>query len=153
MTASAPPALELALEQHRRELVGYCYRMLASPFDADDAVQDTFIKAWRAYDRFEGRSSLRSWLYKIATNACFDVLDKASRRGLPTSKISGVNPQGALPAINNDPVWLDPFPDDWIDETTPSAEAHYTRRESVNLAFFDSTPNFAASSTNCIGSP
>src|SRR5947209_20107156 len=66
----APKDLEGRLEQHRRELTGYCYRMLASPFEAEDAVQETMLRAWRAYDRFEGRAALRSWLYRIATNVC-----------------------------------------------------------------------------------
>src|SRR5579862_2987593 len=72
--------LETSFEEHRKELVGYCYRMLASPFDAEDAVQDTFIRAWRNIDRFEGRSSLRSWLYRIATNVGLDQLSGRGRR-------------------------------------------------------------------------
>src|SRR2546426_12769336 len=71
------------LEQHRRELMAYCYRMLGSPFEAEDAVQDTLLRAWRALDRFEGRSALRSWLYRIATNVCMDLLNGRQRRGRP----------------------------------------------------------------------
>ena len=73
--------LELQLEQHRRELTAYAYRMLASAFDAEDAVQETFIRAWRGYKRFEGRAALRSWLYRIATNVCLDMLNGRERRG------------------------------------------------------------------------
>src|SRR5437867_2069801 len=79
----APDDLEVRLEQHRTELTAYCYRMLGSPFEAEDAVQETFIRAWRAYERFEGRAALRSWLYRIATNVCLDMLNGRERRARP----------------------------------------------------------------------
>src|SRR5919198_688412 len=77
------PELEKQLEEHRAELTGYCYRMLGSPFEAEDAVQETFIRAWRGFERFEGRAALRSWLYRIATNVCLDMLSGRERRARP----------------------------------------------------------------------
>ena len=122
----APAELERRLEQHRIELTGYCYRMLASPFDAEDAVQETFIRAWRGYDRFEGRAALRSWLYRIATNVCLDMLDARKRRARPMD----LGPSGA-PVIENlntlpEVTWIEPLPDP-ADETV--------ERETIKLAF------------------
>src|SRR5689334_21828175 len=102
------------VEPYRRELRAYCYQLLGSLEDAEDIVQETMLRAWRRLETFEGRSSFRAWLYKIATNACLDVISKASRRGLPPTNSSAANPHEPLPAVVNDPVWLDPFPDDWL---------------------------------------
>ena len=124
--AAAAPALEQQLEQHRSELTGYCYRMLASPFEAEDAVQETFLRAWRGYDRFEGRAALRSWLYRIATNVCLDLIGARERRARPMD----LGPSGAPVAENlrtlPEVTWVEPIPD-------PAEEA--VSRESIRLAF------------------
>src|ERR1700748_4002869 len=92
MAHVASPSLEHRLEQHGSELTGYCYRMLGSPFEAEDAVQDTFLRAWRGFDRFEGRAAFRSWLYRIATNVCLDMLNGRNRRARPMDFGAAVGP-------------------------------------------------------------
>jgi RNA polymerase sigma-70 factor, ECF subfamily len=103
--------LELRLEEHRSELTGYCYRMLGSPFEAEDAVQETLIRAWRGYDRFEGRAALRSWLYRIATNVCFDMLNGRERRARPMDLGPARGP--VIENLNTLPevTWIQPIPD------------------------------------------
>ena len=117
------------------ELRAYCYRMLASPFEADDAVQETFIRAWRSIDSFEGRSSLRSWLYRIATNICLDMLRSSQRRARPVDL--GPAREPVLANLNELPevTWLEPIPDRLVvAETGDPAEATVVR-DSVRLAF------------------
>src|SRR5690349_5991015 len=103
--------LETAFEQYRSELKAYCYRMLASPFEAEDAVQEAFIRAWRGFDRFEGRSALRSWLYRIATNVCLDMLGSKERRARPMDL--GPAREPILENLNTLPevTWIEPIPD------------------------------------------
>src|SRR5262245_9984955 len=107
----APAQLEEQLEQHRSELTAYCYRMLGSPFEAEDAVQDTLLRAWRSIDRFEGRASLRSWLYRIATNVCLDLLNGKERRARPMDFGPAQDP--VLENLNERPeaTWIKPMPD------------------------------------------
>src|SRR3989442_10030929 len=125
-TSSASRELEQSLEQHRRELTGYCYRMLGSPFEAEDAVQETFIRALRSIDSFEGRASLRSWLYRIAHNVCLDMLDGRERRARPMDLGPAREPVesnlNTLPEV----TWIEPIPD-------PAEVA--VERESIRLAF------------------
>jgi RNA polymerase sigma-70 factor, ECF subfamily len=122
---------------HRAELHAHCYRILGSVQDADDAVQDALLRAWRGLAGFEGRSSLRSWLYKIATNAALDVAQRRSRRELPMTHGpcagSGEGPGAAL----LESVWVEPYPDQafGVAAGLASPEAQYERRESLELAF------------------
>ena len=126
---------ERRLEQHRGELTGYCYRMLGSPFEADDAVQDTMVRAWRGLDRFEDRSTLRSWLYRIATNVCLDMLRGRKRRALPVDLVSSSPPiLESLGAPLADSAWIEPMPDDRLAWAGDPAELAVSR-ESVRLAF------------------
>jgi RNA polymerase sigma-70 factor, ECF subfamily len=134
VATSAP--IESQLEEYRSELIGYCYRMLGSAFEAEDAVQDTLVRAWRSYDRFEGRSALRSWLYRIATHVCLDMLGSAQRRARPMD----LRPAGSGHATDPgeplpDEVWVGPMPDSrLLPEATDPANV-VAARESIRLAF------------------
>ena len=122
------------LEQHRRELTAHCYRMLGSPFEAEDAVQETLLRAWRSLDRFEGRSALRSWLYRIATNVCFDMLNGKERRARPMDL--GPSREPIAENLNTLPevTWIEPVPDGLVlDDGDPAAVAE--SRETIKLAF------------------
>ena len=127
--------LEHLLESHRRELRAYAYRMLGSPFEADDAVQETLVRAWKAYDRFEGRSSVRSWLYRIATNVCLDMLDGAQRRARPMDLGPAGTADGPLGEILPEVTWIDPVPDGRVapEDGDPAEVAE--ARETIKLAF------------------
>jgi RNA polymerase sigma-70 factor (ECF subfamily) len=130
---AAAASVETQLEQYRAELTAYCYRMLGS-VDAEDAVQETFIRAWRSYDRFEGRSSLRSWLYRIATNVCFDMLESRKRRARPMD----LGPAGEPVAENlsklPEVTWIEPMPDGRMLPDGDPAEVAESR-ETIKLAF------------------
>jgi RNA polymerase sigma-70 factor (ECF subfamily) len=118
--------LDRQLEEHRRELTAYCYRMLGSAFEAEDAVQETLIRAWKAYDRFEGRAALRSWLYRIATNVCLDMLNGRERRARPMDL--GPAREPILENLNTLPevTWITPIPD---------PEDVAVEHETIKLAF------------------
>jgi RNA polymerase sigma-70 factor (ECF subfamily) len=117
------------LEDHRRELNAYCYRMLASPVDAEDAVQETMIRAWRGHEGFEGRAALRSWLYRIATNVCLDMLNGRERRPRPMDLGSAGAPVIENLNVPADVAWLQPVPDTLLPEDAAVA------RDTVRLAF------------------
>ena len=137
-TATVDTVAELdlaALERFRGELTGYCYRMLGSTFDADDAVQETFVRAWQALGRFEGRSSLRSWVYRIATNVCLDTLRGRSRRALPMDLSSPVPAATAPTDVLGDEAWLTPVPDAEIATANADPAQRAVARESIRLAF------------------
>jgi RNA polymerase sigma-70 factor (ECF subfamily) len=128
-------AQALDVEQYRRELRGYCYRMLGSTFDADDAVQDTMVRAWQSIDRFEGRSSLRSWLYRIATNVCLDLLRSKQRRALPMDLSSPVPATTAPGAPLPEQTWLGPIADAEVMPAGADPAEQAVVRDSVRLAF------------------
>jgi RNA polymerase sigma-70 factor, ECF subfamily len=129
-------AFEALVEPRRAELRAYCYRMLGSVEDADDAVQNALLRAWRGLAAFEGRSSVRSWLYSIATNTALDIARGRSRRELPTGFGPAGAPGAGVDTAVTDPVWLEPYPDQWLAQTPlVSPEARYELRESVELAF------------------
>jgi RNA polymerase sigma-70 factor (ECF subfamily) len=122
------------LEQHRRELTAHCYRMLGSPFEAEDAVQDTLLRAWRSLDRFEGRAALRSWLYRIATNVCLDMLSGKERRARPMDLGPARSPDGPLGDTLPEVTWIEPVPDGLVVTDGDPADVAESR-ETIRLAF------------------
>ena len=122
------------LEQHRSELTAYCYRMLGSPFEAEDAVQETLIRAWRGIDRFEGRAALRSWLYRIATNVCFDLLNGRERRARPMDMGPAREPVADNLHTLPEATWIQPIPDGLLMPEGDPAEVAVAR-ETIRLAF------------------
>jgi RNA polymerase sigma-70 factor, ECF subfamily len=132
-TLTAAPAFG-ELEQHRAELTAYCYRMLGSPFDAEDAVQDAFMRAWRSRDRFEGRAAMRSWLYRIATNVCLDMLRGRERRARPMDLGPAREPIEANLNVRSEKIWIEPIPEQLIAPDGDPADLA-VERESIRLAF------------------
>src|SRR5258708_6943619 len=128
----APDAAQL--EQHRPALTGHCYRMLGSPFDADDAVQETMVRAWRSLDRFDGRSSLRTWLYRIATNVCLDALSNRKHRvrSIEDGPVGSVHDELETRPRTH---WLEPVPDARVIPADADPSEQAVLRQSIRLAF------------------
>ena len=140
-------AFERLVAPYRRELHVHCYRILGSVQDAEDMLQETFMATWRGLDRFEERSSLRTWLYRVATNACLGMLrrTRAPREIPPPPEPPGDYPPATGAAI--EPVWLEPYPDAWLDELPdrgPGPEARYDSREAIELAFVTALQQLSA---------
>ena len=133
--STATAELDVALEKYRTELTGYCYRMLGSSFEAEDAVQDTLVRAWRSYEKFEGRSSLRSWLYRIATNVCLDMLGAGSKRARPMDLSESTPLAQAALFPRPDNTWLEPVPDARVLPTVDDPAEAAVAKESIRLAF------------------
>jgi RNA polymerase sigma-70 factor (ECF subfamily) len=130
-------AFAAVVGRHRRELEVHCYRMLGSSEDAEDVVQETFLRAWRRRETFRGRSTLRAWLYGIATNACLDALESRSRRLLPPFVTAAADPAEAVPPAS-EVGWLEPYPDRLLDEIVDVEEGPdeaIVARETIELAF------------------
>ncbi len=132
-TSSTQPELDRWLAEHRVELTGYCYRMLGSSFDAEDAVQETALRAWRSIDRFEGRAALRSWLYRIATNVCLDMLNGRKRRALPLDLGPAQEPIESNLHTLPEATWIQPVPDGLVVPDGDPAEVA-VGRETIRLA-------------------
>ena len=133
-TAASPAELERQLEDYRRELTGYCYRMLGSAFEAEDAVQETMLRAWRSLERFEGRAALKSWLYRIATNVCLDMLNGKERRIRPLE----LGPAGTIDSpltTRSAESWLEPVPDGNVLPSDGDPAQLAEERETLRLAF------------------
>jgi RNA polymerase sigma-70 factor (ECF subfamily) len=135
LTAATSTPTEATLENHRAELTGYAYRMLGSAFEADDAVQETLLRAWRNLDRFEGRSSLRSWLYRICTNVCLDMLGSRERRARPMDLQPAGTADDPLGDRLPEVTWLEPMPDGRVVPSGSDPAEVAVARESIRLAF------------------
>lgn len=131
------------LEAYRTELTGYCYRMLGSAFEAEDAVQEVMVRAWRGYHRFEGRASLRSWLYRIATNVCLDLLKGSSRRARPMDLASPSSVDSPIGTGRPETTWIGPLPDERVLARAGDPADTAVARESVRLAFVSALQRLA----------
>ncbi|ADB50908.1 sigma-70 family RNA polymerase sigma factor [Conexibacter woesei] len=134
-SSDASFGIERELESHRRALTGYCYRMLGSGSEAEDAVQETMVRAWRAADRLEARAALKSWLYRIASNVCFDILQSSQRRAQPMDLGPSSNADAALGAGLPESTWIQPIADARVLPTESDPASVVDSRETLRLAF------------------
>jgi RNA polymerase sigma-70 factor (ECF subfamily) len=139
-------AFRLLVEPYRAAIHAHCYRMLGSLFDADDALQEALLRAWRALPRFQGHQLLRPWLYRIATNVCLDALARRRRRGLPIERGRPADPNDQPGEPLAAPVWVEPYPDQalGLEDGYASPEARYEQREAVELAFIAALQHLTA---------
>src|SRR5215210_132698 len=136
--------IEDRLEPYRGELTGYCYRMLGSAFEAEDAVQDTMVRAWKSIDRFEGRAALRSWLYRIATNVCLDMLNGRQRRARPMDLGPAGSAETFHAATHPEAAWLEPMPDARVMPEDGDPAELAASRETLRLAFVNALQHLPA---------
>ncbi|MEA2637834.1 MAG: polymerase sigma-70 factor, subfamily [Chloroflexota bacterium] len=134
VSAAQSSDLERQLEELRKPLVGYCYRMLGSPFEAEDAVQETLLRAWRGFEHFEGRAALRSWLYRIATNVCLDMLKGRQRRAIPMDFGPAREPIESNLHTRSEVTWIEPIPDPLVTDEADPADV-VVAHETIKLAF------------------
>jgi len=148
LSTSAPDTLDLSridqqafselVEPYRRAIQAHCYRMLGSTQEAEELVRETFLRAWLRRETYANRAPLRAWLYKIATNLCLDALERRPKRSLPVAYQDVSSTDAPIPADVNEPIWLEPFPDEWLAPDTEDPETRYSLRESIRLAFMTS---------------
>lgn len=138
-------SFEELIAPYRRELHAHCYRMLGSVHDAEDALQDTLVRAWRGLAKFDGRGSLRSWLYTIATNSCLRLIERRPKRVLPVDygPAADAHDDPAPPLVES--VWIEPYPDAFVADGLASPDARYEQRESIELAFVAALQHLPAS--------
>jgi RNA polymerase sigma-70 factor (ECF subfamily) len=141
VASASPSELAPQLEDYRVELTGYCYRMLGSAFEAEDAVQETLLRAWRGLDRFEGRAALRSWLYRIATNVCLSMLGASQRRARPMDLSPAGTADPPYPQPSPEALWIEPIPDDRAVPIGGDPADVAVARESIRLAFVAALQN------------
>src|SRR5258706_1830019 len=134
-TALEPRDFEALTGPYRRELTVHCYRILGSFEDAEDALQEALVRAWRQLNTLQSPGALRAWLYRIATNVALNMLAARKARSLPPALSAAADPRAPLPAPSPEALWLEPLPDEYLDHFVPGPEARLEAKESVTLAF------------------